>query len=205
MSNDAEDQARAAVVFRDTIGHFEEAPFDYAVGGGLATDHWTGGATKIADIDLVIREQDSRDILQRFGSAGYDTSEMEDSWLHKAFKDGVTIDLMFELKNGTRFDRLFKEHRKRGDMFGSRCFVMAVEDQVTSLAGTVGRDTIGQHWYNIINLMANNDLEWDYVITRSKEVPRRMLSVVHFAVAEQVPVPKGVIEKLTEMVAAAER
>jgi hypothetical protein len=204
MSADAKDQAKAAEVFREAIELLEAHGFDYAVGRGLATDYWTGGAELIGDVDLVIREEDTHRLLDAFASAGYRVSETEHSWLHKAFKDDVvTVDLMFELKNGTRFDAAFREHRKRGEMFGAMVWVMAPEDQVASLAGTVDRQTVGQHWYSLIDVMANNDLDWDYLVERSQRVPLQMLSVIYFALAENVPVQKGVIERLADLAAAS--
>jgi hypothetical protein len=205
MSNEAKDQEKAAAVFREVITLLEDGSFEYAVGGGISTDHWTSGAKRISDIDLVIREVDAPGILRMLSKAGFETAEMEHSWLHKAHRDGVTIDLMFELKNGTMFDERFREHRKRAEMFGTTAYVMAPEDQVASLAGTVGRDTIGKHWYGMIDIMGNNDLEWDYVLARSQRVPLRMLSVVYFALSQQVPVQKGVIEHLMRLAAASEQ
>ncbi|HEV3475072.1 MAG TPA: nucleotidyltransferase family protein [Actinomycetota bacterium] len=202
MSTDAKDQEKAAEVFREAIELLETQEFDYAVGGGLATDHWTGGAEHIADIDLVIRKDDSDRLLKTFASAGYRVSKTEHSWLHKAFKDdAVTLDLMFELKNGTKFDDALRDHRQQGEMFGATVYVMAPEDQVTSLAGAVDRQTIGQHWYSMIDIMANNDLDWDYLISRSEQVPFQMLSVIYYALSENVPVEKGVIERLAELAA----
>jgi hypothetical protein len=201
MSNEAKDQEKAAAVFREAIALLEEHPFGYAVGGGLSTDYWTGRARRISDIDLMIREDDAPDIMRKLSEAGYETVEMEHSWLHKAHKNGVTIDLMFELKNGTTFDEAYEEHRKRAEMFGTTAHVMAPEDQLASLAGTVGRDTIGKHWYSMIDIMANNDLDWDYVLARSERIPLRMLSVIYFAISQQVPVQKGVIEQLTRFAA----
>jgi hypothetical protein len=200
MSTDAKDQAKAADVFREVIELLESGGFDYAVGGGIATDHWTGGAEQIGDIDVLIREEDSEALLKAFSSAGYRVSETVHSWLHKAFKDDeVTVDLMFELKNGTRFDQSFSKHRSRGELFGTTAYVAAPEDQVTSLSAALDRQTVGQHWYNIIDLMAENDLDWDYVLERSENVALRMLSVVYFALSENVPVQKGVIERLAEL------
>ncbi|MFN2527027.1 MAG: nucleotidyltransferase family protein [Actinomycetota bacterium] len=203
MSNEARDQDKAAAVFRQAVAILEESSFDYAVGGGLATAHWTGGADRIADIDVLIREDDASEILKQLDAAGYEVTEMEHSWLHKAFKNGTTVDLMFELKNGTRFDGSFQEHRKRAEMFGSRPYVMAPEDQVATLAATVDREAIGDHWYSIIDIMSNNDLDWPYLITRSQRIPLRMLGVLYFALSEKVPVQKGVIEQLVELAAAS--
>lgn len=200
MSEEAQDQVKAKEVFREAVALLEQQPFDYAVGGGICTAHWTWGAQKISDIDLVIREDDGPVVLQLFAEAGYETAEMDHSWLHKAFKDGVTIDLMHELKNGTKFDDEFKEHVRREELFGAIAYVMAPEDQVASLAATVDRETIGSHWYGILDLMANRDLDWDYVIARSEGIPLRMLSVIHFALSEQIPVQKGVIERLNKLV-----
>lgn len=199
MSNAASDQDKARNVFRDVVARLEDAGFDYAVGGGLSTSHWTSGASTIRDVDLVIREEDAGGILRVLADAGYETAEMDRSWLHKAFKDGVTIDLMFELKNGARFDDLFGDHRKRGELFGTVAWVIAPEDQVASLTGTLSRETVGQHWYDVIDIMSNNDLDWDYLVTRTEAVPLKMLSVLYYATAERVPVRKGVVERLQEM------
>lgn len=204
MSNEAKDQEKAAATFREVIALFEETGLDYAVGGGLSTEYWISGADNISDIDLMIREQDVPQILQCLAENGYETAEMEHSWLHKAFKDGVTVDLMFELKNGTKFDARFKEHRARGELFGTTAFLIAPEDQVAGLTGTIDRETVGQHWYSIIDIMSNNDLDWEYLVSRAESIPLRMLSIIHFALSEQVPVKKGVIERLTEIAANTE-
>jgi hypothetical protein len=202
MSEQAKDQEKAAAVFREAVALLEDASYDYAVGGGISTDHWTTGAEMIGDIDVVIREDDGPEILRLLSDAGYETAEMEHSWLHKAFKDDVTIDLMYELKNGTRLDERFKEHRRRGELFGTTAYVICPEDQVASLAGAVDGETIGQHWYNMISIMANNEIDWDYLVTRAERLPLRMLSVVYFAMNERVPVEKGVVERLLELAAA---
>lgn len=203
MSEDASDQDKAKEVFRHVVALFEDRGLDYAIGGGISTDHWSDGASVINDIDVVIREQDAEQILKDLGDNGYETAAMDHSWLHKAYRDGVTVDLMFELKNGTRFDSEFKEHRAQAELFGTLAYVSSAEDQVASLAATIDRSTVGQHWYNIMDLMANNDLEWDYVIARSQRDPHRMLSIVYFALSENVPVQKGVIDRLQELATAA--
>ncbi len=205
MSNPAKDQEKAVSVFRELVGLLEEAPFDYAIGGGLCTDHWTGEVEKIADIDVVVREPDTAEILETLSGAGYEVAEMDHSWLHKAFKDEVTVDLMFELKNGTRFDDRFKEHRARADLFGTVAYVMSAEDQVASLAGTVDRQTVDRHWYSIVDIAADNDLQWDYVVARAQSIAFRMLSATYFLLSERVPVPKGVIGQLEALVDSSDR
>jgi hypothetical protein len=205
MSNDAKDQNKAVAVFRELVKVLEEAPFDYAIGGGICTDHWIGNVKTIEDIDVVVREPDTAGILEALSEAGYEVTEMDHSWLHKAFKDEVTVDLMFELKNGTRFDDLFRDHRTRADLFGTMTYVMSAEDQVASLAGTADRQTVGRHWYSLVDIAANNDLQWDYVIARAQTVPLRMLSATYFLLSEKVPVPKGVIEQLEELVDSMDR
>lgn len=204
MSNDATDQVAAAEIFREVISLFEDSGFDYAVGGGLATHHWKGGVDQIADIDVMIREEDAASILDAFGAAGYETTEMEHSWLHKAFKNGITVDLIYELANGARLDERFLAHRTRVDMFGARPHVASAEDQVASLTATLDRTTIDQHWFNIMDIMANNDLEWDYVIARAQKVPMKMLSIVYYGLSESIPIQRGVIDQLNEIAEATE-
>ena len=201
MSNDATDQASAAEVFREVITLLEDEGFDYAVSGGLATDHWNGGAHQINDIDVMIREDDAEAILEALQKAGFETAEMEHSWLHKAHKHGTTVDLIYELSNGARLDDRFLAHRTRVDLFGVRPQVSSAEDQVTSLTATVDQSTIDKHWFSIMGVMASNDLEWDYVIARAQKMPLRMLSVVYFALSQSIPIQKGVIDQLTAMAA----
>ena len=201
MSTDATDQVTAGEVFREAISILEQEGFEYAVSGGLATEFWTKGVKRIADIDIVIREKDSSKILAAFAEAGFESEEMEHSWLHKAHKSGVTVDFIFELANSVVLDDAMLARRTRGGMFGANPLVISAEDQVATLAAVIRRDTIGVQWYSIIDLMANTDLDWEYVVERSKEIPLRMLSLVYFALGEAVPVKKGVIEELTKLVA----
>jgi hypothetical protein len=201
MSSDATDQVTAGEIFREAISLLEDEGVDYAVSGSIATEFWTKGVKRIADIDVVIREKDSQRILKRLADAGYRSEEMEHSWLHKAHKGGVTIDLIFELANKAVLDEEMLAHRTRGEMFGTHPYVISAEDQVATLAAVVRRDTVGAQWYSLIDLMANNDLDWDYLLARSQEIPLRMLSVIYFALGEAVPVKKGVIEELSKLVA----
>lgn len=205
MSNDAKDQEQAAEVFRELVSLFEDEGIDYAVGGGIATDHWKGDLKWVADIDVVIREEDAASILSLLGSNGYDTTEMEHSWLHKAFKGSVTVDLIFELKNGTRIDGTFLERCTRAELLGTLAQVMSAEDQVASLTATLDRETVGQHWYNVIDIVSNNDLDWDYVVERSRTNPLRMLAVVSYALSEDVPIPAGVLGRLLKIAEGSER
>ena len=204
MSEDAQNQTKVAAVFRDAVDVITTAGFDFAVGGGISTRHWRGSDEPAGDIDLVIREEDATAILEVLGESGYEAVEMERSWLHKAKKDGVWVDLMFELKNGVRIDDAFLSRRTPAEIFGTMAPVMAAEDQVASLAATIARDTVGAHWYDIVDIMANNDLDWDYVVERSRRIPLRMLSAVAFALDEKVPVAKGVMRRLTELVDSAD-
>ncbi|HEY7874625.1 MAG TPA: nucleotidyltransferase family protein [Actinomycetota bacterium] len=205
MSNDAKDQEEAAKVFRELVSLFEDEGFDYAVGGGIATDHWKGDLEFVADIDVVIREEDAPAILSLLGSNGYETAEMEHSWLHKAFKGSVTVDLIFELKNGTRIDGTFLERCTRAGVLGTLAPVMSAEDQVASLTATLDRETVGKHWYNVIDIVSNNDLDWDYVVERSQADPLRMLAIVSFALSEDVPIPSGVVDRLLAMAEDSKR
>ncbi len=204
MSEDASDQEKAKEVFRDVVALLDTHGFDYAIGGGIATDHWIDGASTINDIDVLIREEDADQILRHLANSGYETTSMEHSWLHKAFRDGVTVDLIFQLTNGARLDERYKDHRTKAELFGTMAYVSSAEDQVASLAATIDRTTVGKHWYAIVDVMANNDLEWDYVIARSQANALRMLSVVYFALSEDIPVQKGVTDQLQELAASNE-
>ncbi|MGH2753256.1 MAG: nucleotidyltransferase family protein [Actinomycetota bacterium] len=199
MSTEARDQESAKAVFREVVSLLEGHDLPYAVGGSLATHHWTDSSASIGDVDILIRESDGPDILRLLGREDFETQEMAHSWLHKAFKSAVTVDLMFRLKNDATLDGDLVKHRSRVEMLGTVAYVMAVEDQIAALAATVDRQTVGEHWYSIVDLMASNDLDWDYLAKRLQGDPLRAISVLYFALGEEVPVEKRVLEKLTSL------
>ncbi len=186
-------------VFRRSVALLEGNGFDYAVAGGLATQHWTGRPPSLEDIDLVVAPDDAPEILKMLSGEGYEVTEMEHSWLHKAQFDGVKIDLLIELKNGARLDGPFLDRRSQVSLLGARAYVLSAEDQVVALAAAASRDTIGNYWFSAIDIMANTDLDWDYVVMRSRGCPERILSVLYFALSEGVPVTKGIAGRLEEM------
>src|SRR4029453_8712481 len=75
----------------------------HAFMGGIASTalgrpRWTHG------IDLCVRREDARAMLGAFADAGYDTEETDQSWLYKAVKGGVLVDVIFESTGGIVLD-----------------------------------------------------------------------------------------------------
>ncbi|HEX3201198.1 MAG TPA: nucleotidyltransferase, partial [Actinomycetes bacterium] len=83
------------------------------VAGGTGLPHaFMGGIASTAlgrprwthDIDLCVRRDDARAMLAAFAAAGYDTQETDPSWLYKATRDGVLVDVIFESTGGIVLD-----------------------------------------------------------------------------------------------------
>ncbi len=200
MSTATNDQDAAKAIFREIITLLEAEGVPYAAGGSLATHHWIGSGAPIGDIDLIIREDDAPRILKLLEQNGYETSEMAHSWLHKGFKDSVTVDLIYRLKNEATLDEEFLDHRSRVDVLGVMAYVASAEDQIAALIATVDRQTIGDHWYDLLDVMSNNDLDWDYLAKRCEGFPLRVLSVFYFGLGEQVPIQRTILERMHKLV-----
>ena len=47
------------------------------------------------DIDVFVRPETSRRVLEELGARGFETKEVAERWLSKAMKDGVLVDVIF--------------------------------------------------------------------------------------------------------------
>jgi hypothetical protein len=90
-------------VLGETIAVAAGTGLPHAFMGGIASTalgrpRWTH------DIDLCVRREDARAMLAAFARAGYETEETDQSWLYKAMKDGVLVDVIFESTGGIELD-----------------------------------------------------------------------------------------------------
>ena len=194
----AREQAAFREVLAEAIEIVEGEGIDYVVAGSLCSNHW-GRPSAIGDIDLLVPPQDAKRLLKAFDAAGFDTSEEEPQWLYKAKKKSKTVDLIFEMEGALYLDEPMLEHATIAEIEGSIVRLMPAEDFIVSQAVSTGEDT-SDYWYNALGVIAKTDIDWDYLVERASRGPRRVLSLLLYAQADDRPIPEGAIRRLFETI-----
>lgn len=154
------------------------------------------------DIDVFVRPETARRVLEVLGARGFETKEVAERWLSKAMKHGVLVDVIFR---STRDILLGDEmlDRSRVMPFRGREVPLAPpEDLVVMKACAMSEDT-SRYWYDAVSIIAHSELDWDYLVARAREHgARRLLSLLLFATSLDIVVPSEPIETLYDAIGA---
>jgi hypothetical protein len=177
-----------------------------AVAAGTGLPHaFMGGIASTAlgrprwthDIDLCVRREDARAMLAAFARAGYETEETDRSWLYKAMKDGVLVDVIFESTGGIVLDDEMLSRVRQGSFGNLQLSVLGPEDLLV-IKAIVHREHRQRHWFDALALVETGELDWPYLLRRAAPGPRRVASLLLYAQTDGLRVPDWVIESLLE-------
>ena len=179
--------------------HAADIPFLLIGGIGSAV---FGRDQGTRDIDVFVRPETARRVLEVLEARGFETKEVAERWLSKAMKHGVLVDVIFR---STRDILLGDEmlHRSRVMPFRGREVPLAPpEDLVVMKACAMSEDT-SRYWYDAVSIIAHSELDWDYLVARAREHgARRLLSLLLFATSLDIVVPSEPIETLYDAIGA---
>jgi Nucleotidyl transferase of unknown function (DUF2204)/BON domain len=166
----------------------------HAFMGGIASTalgrpRWTH------DIDLCVRPADARPMLRAFADAGYETEETDQSWLYKATREGVLVDLIFESTGGIVLDDEMLSRVRQASFGDLRLNVLGPEDLLV-IKAIVHREHRQRHWFDALALVETGELDWPYLLRRAAPGPRRVASLLLYAQTDGLQVPDWVIEAL---------
>jgi hypothetical protein len=166
----------------------------HAFMGGIASTalgrpRWTH------DIDLCVRPADARPMLRAFADAGYETEETDQSWLYKATREGVLVDLIFESTGGIVLDDEMLSRVRQASFGDLRLNVLGPEDLLV-IKAIVHREHRQRHWFDALALVETGELDWPYLLRRAAPGPRRVASLLLYAQTDGLRVPDWVIEAL---------
>jgi predicted nucleotidyltransferase len=152
------------------------------------------------DIDVFVRPETARKVLDVLDARGFDTKEVAERWLSKAIKHGVLVDVIFRSSR----DILLSDDmlaRARVMPFRGRMVPIAPpEDLIVMKACAMSEDT-SRYWYDAVSIIAHTELDWDYLVARAREHgARRLLSLLLFATSLDIVVPSEPIEALHEAI-----
>jgi hypothetical protein len=190
------EELRAAV--EDAVGVLREDAIPFLFVGGIAAG-LLGRGRYTGDIDLFVRPEDARRALSALERAGFETSELNPHWIFKGVRGQVLVDVLFTLKGDIRLDDEMLARAPTRSFLGVDIPLLPPEDLIVVKAIVFDEET-PRHWYDALGLIAGGSIDWDYLVTRSRRSPRRMLSLLVFALSNDLLVPSAPIERLYAMV-----
>jgi len=190
------EELRAAV--EDAVGVLREDAIPFLFVGGIAAG-LLGRGRYTGDIDLFVRPEDARRTLSALERAGFETSELNPYWIFKGVRGQVLVDILFTLKGDIRLDDEMLARAPIRSFLGVDIPLLPPEDLIVVKAIVFDEET-PRHWYDALGLIAGGSIDWDYLVTRSRRSPRRMLSLLVFALSNDLLVPSAPIERLHAMV-----
>jgi hypothetical protein len=87
-------------IFRQGLRVLNNTGVTYAVGAAFARYIYTGIWRSTKDLDVFLKPQDLKLVMDEFKEAGFETHVESPHWLAKAKKNGHTIDLIFGTGHG---------------------------------------------------------------------------------------------------------
>jgi predicted nucleotidyltransferase len=183
-------------VLSDAVGAFERAEIPYVLIGGLASSVH-GRPRTSRDIDVLVRHADAKHALQALGGAGFATEETNPQWIFKATKDDVQVDLIFWLKGDIYLDEEMLERSEERDLDGVRVRVIPPEDLIVVKA-VIHDEQTPRHWGDALGVIADSDLDWEYLARRARKGARRVLALLLYAQSNDLVVTDDTVRTLFE-------
>jgi predicted nucleotidyltransferase len=185
-------------VLDESIKLLEDCDVPYGVIGGLASVSVgrPRRVTRSADIDIFLRPDEVDAVLEAFERNGFQPERHEETWIYKARKDGITVDLIFRSSGDVYLDEEMIRRIRSVEFEGRRLRVVAPEDLLVMKAVAHGEET-PQYWHDAVGIVAQGDLDWRYLVDRARQHgPRRVLSLLLYAQSNDHVVPSSALDDL---------
>jgi hypothetical protein len=192
------DERTFSLVLGEAATALERGDVPYAAIGGVASSG-LGRQRATRDIDFLVKPEDARRALAALESAGFRTEETDPRWLFKGWKYEVLVDIIFSSRGGVHMDHEMLSRAIVRPHLGQRVRLISPEDLLIMKA--LAHDEEGpRHWHDALGLIANCDLDWEYLQRRARRAPHRILSLLLYARSLDLYVPNRVIRSLFESV-----
>jgi len=181
-------------VLGEVVAALDRDAVEYTLMGGIASTglgrpRWTH------DIDVFVRPSVADSALDALAHAGFDTERTDTTWLFKAFKHGVLVDVIFRSTGGFYLDDEMIARSVERDFMGHRVRLIAPEDLLV-IKAAVHDEQGPRHWHDALGVIGINELDWDYLLRRARQAPRRVLSLLVYAHSLDKNVPNYVVRAL---------
>lgn len=181
-------------IFDDATVALDRARVPYLVGGGIAAKAF--GRERIThDIDFFVKPADGIAALDALAEAGFKTEKTNPRWLFKGFKADVMVDIIFASTGEIRVDDRMMEYSRIFDFAGRRVRTLPPEDLLMMKIMITDED-MPRHWHDALGVLRWVDVDWEYLMQRSRYGPRRLLSLLVFAQSMDLAVPNQIVQRL---------
>jgi predicted nucleotidyltransferase len=179
----------------DLAAALDDEPFRVLVMGGVGSaSHARPRPTD--DIDLFVHPEDADALLGHLAGQGFEVARSDPTWLFKAFRHGVLIDVIFRSTGDIYVDDEMLRRAQYREFKGVRLPLVSPEDLIL-IKAVAAAEHAPHHWYDALGIIARCDLDWDYLVNRSRRLaPRRVLSLLLYAESNDLAVPATAIEAL---------
>jgi predicted nucleotidyltransferase len=172
----------------------ERRDVHYVVIGGVASSvHGRPRATD--DIDVLVDPRDADRALEALDAAGFATEETDAHWIYKATADGLTVDVMFNIKGDVHLDEEMLA-RARPTAFAAREVQVAAPEDVIVIKALAHDEPSFRHWHDALAIITAQGLDWDYLVRRARHGVHRVLSLLLYAQSNDLIVPEEPIRSL---------
>jgi predicted nucleotidyltransferase len=200
-ANAPEDWDLLLGVLDETTDALRSAEIPFLLIGGIGSAVF-GRDRGTHDIDLFVRPENARAVLDLLGKRGFETRIEHEHWLYKAFKHDVLVDVIFRSSRDILLDDEMLSRARTMTFRGRELPVAPPEDLIVMKAIAMSEDT-PRYWYDAIAIIAQAELDWDYLVARARQHgARRILSLLLFADSIDLVVPRAPIESLYDAVSS---
>ena len=152
------------------------------------------------DIDLFVHPEDADALLLHLAEHGFDVEETNPTWIYKAWRHGVLVDVIFKSTGDIYVDEAMLQRSLVRTFKGVELRTIPPEDLIVVKA-VASAEHVPHHWYDALGVIARCDLDWTYLVERSRRFgPRRVLSLLLYAESLDLAVPAAAIDRLFEVV-----
>ena len=204
------DRSAFAAVLDRVVEVLSRHGFPFAAIGGIASIAWGRPRwdPSTADVDLLVRPQDAPAAQEALVEDGFRVvPTQDDHWLLRVERDGIGVDLVFRTAGDVYLDDEMVERIAVQEVEGVRLPVLSAEDLLVNKALAFSEQT-PTYWAEALAILPRVDLDWDYVVRRARHGVHRVLSLLLYAMSQDLPVPPAAVRQLFAMVdddGAAER
>ena len=183
-----------AEVLAAAVSIVEANDVPYLAAGSMASLTW-GRPGPLGDVDLLIDPRSAKPLLKAFEEAGFETEETFPQWLFKAKKDGITVDLIFEMAGPLYLEPQMIDRGTVVEVQGTKVRMICPEDYILSQALALKEDT-AVYWFNALGVIGRQEIDWDYIVEMAHRGPRMLLSMLLLGQAQDLPIPDSVIRRI---------
>ncbi len=176
------------------IESIEEKNIPYALIGGIAVKE-LGRPRVTHDIDIFVKPDDADQILELLQQKGFEIERRDPFWLYKAWKGDVLVDIIFRSCGDIYFEEEVRSHVRRIPYYGKFINAISPEDFIVIKSAAHQEDN-PHHWHDALAVLTQGNLDWDYLLKRSRHSPRRLLALLIYAQSNDIAVPTDLIQKL---------